>query len=395
MYKRQTNSDAADPCRYNFLTNNPEEIAYDLKNYIGCRQTTADGKNYKFADATLDLSRNRGVIFVPRKVAGGGGAEPSMFEVSFSQDLPEVSSGWVFYKSSVNGRVKFGPDVTSKVGFTISDGQIKDIGGAAVIENFLNFADLTVGFKWKLEDMTRSLLTNRTALRTKLGEAVEGTFKAQFPFSENVKTEVDFGLTLSVRTPFVINVSGVFAFTTDIGPALGLQMPYMVKAQTTFQISFKIGPGPTALQLLAKLDADPVAVGRISGASGAAFVAFAYIGLISFGAWYAGNAARRGECIGLASWYVDGYLYQCGFRPTVTPTSDPELMLLIGIGKADAIRDAHQNFPGNSDMQAILQWSMLWILGAGGTLATDQGAAAGRNLLEHYLFLKLKKRFGF
>jgi len=70
-------------------------------------------------------------------------------------------------------------------------------------------------------------------------------------------------------------------------------------------------------------------------------------------------------------------------------------MLLIGIGKADAIRDAHQNFPGNSDMQAILQWSMLWILGAGGTLATDQGAAAGRNLLEHYLFLKLKKRFGF
>ena len=361
-------------------------------------QTTADGKNHKFTDATLDLARNPGVILIPRKAvaptdpmpkrvtpipSSGFQLEPSMFEVSFSEEFREVSSRWVLYKASVNG----------KVASTIADGRMKDVGGAAVIANFLHFADLNVGFKRKLEDMTRSLLTDRTALGTKLGEAVEGTFKAQFPFTENVRTEVDFGLTLRVGTPFVVKVSGVFGFTTDVGPALGLQAPYIAKAQATFQISLKIGPGPTALRMLAKLDADLVTVGGISRAPGAAFVAFASIGFTSFGAWYADNATGRGELIGLAR-YVAGYLDQCGFQPTVTPTSDPASMALIRIGKSDAIRDARKNLPGNSEMQAILKWSRLWILGAGGTLGTSQGAEAGRRLLEECLFHKLKKRFG-
>lgn len=61
--------DAKDLIRYNFLTNKPEEINWYLKNYVGCVNATADGKNYTFRGATYKPEENKGVIFVPRKAA--------------------------------------------------------------------------------------------------------------------------------------------------------------------------------------------------------------------------------------------------------------------------------------------------------------------------------------
>lgn len=61
--------DVKDLVRYNFLTNKPEEINWYLKNYVGCVNATADGKNYTFRGAPYKPQENKGVIFVPRKSA--------------------------------------------------------------------------------------------------------------------------------------------------------------------------------------------------------------------------------------------------------------------------------------------------------------------------------------
>jgi hypothetical protein len=409
---------ATDLVRYNFLTNKPEEINWYLKNYVGCTKATGDGKNYMFKEATYQPAANKGVIFIPRAAASVKPADPvptpvpvpvngvvpidekqfnvdpSMLEYNFTRDFPEVAAGWVRYKLSVSGKLKWGPDAGNKVALSISDGKLKDVGGSACFKNFLDHADLNVGFKLKIEDMIAGIAAMpKKKLAQKLGEAVEATLKFKFPVNDHCVLELEPGLTLST-TPFVGKVSSVFFFKTDIAPALGLSQPYVVKVQITFQIGVKIGPGPLFAQTLAAADAELAAIGGLSGASGAAFVAFAFVGFISFGAWYAGNASRKGQLTGLASWYVTGYMYQSGFQATITPTSDPEEIRLIQMGKDDAQRDAEANFPTSSGIRAIQKWMMLWILGAGGEIGTMTGYEAGKKLLNAYVWAKIKKQYG-
>lgn len=51
---------ALDLCVFNFRTRNPAEINWFLRNKVGCTQTTADRKNYKFSDDAMP-----GIVYLP------------------------------------------------------------------------------------------------------------------------------------------------------------------------------------------------------------------------------------------------------------------------------------------------------------------------------------------
>ena len=58
---REAKMDVWDLIEFNFQTRNPREINWYLRNYLGCKQTTADGKNYVFRGA----SKPRAAIYLP------------------------------------------------------------------------------------------------------------------------------------------------------------------------------------------------------------------------------------------------------------------------------------------------------------------------------------------
>src|SRR5438876_11562024 len=66
--------DAVKLLRHNFQTQNPAEVNWYLREYLGCFNTTVDGKNYIFFGAGTrrdvgDVSKPRGNIFVPKPLS--------------------------------------------------------------------------------------------------------------------------------------------------------------------------------------------------------------------------------------------------------------------------------------------------------------------------------------
>ncbi|MCA1999789.1 MAG: hypothetical protein LDL25_08370 [Hyphomicrobiales bacterium] len=58
---RQAKLAARDLCQFNFLTSRPVEVNWYLREKVGCRRTTHDGKNYMFSGADQP-----GIIYLPK-----------------------------------------------------------------------------------------------------------------------------------------------------------------------------------------------------------------------------------------------------------------------------------------------------------------------------------------
>jgi hypothetical protein len=52
--------DTKDLIRYNFMTDNPDEVNWWLRNYVGCKDVSDSGNNYMFSRCA-----NPGIIFIP------------------------------------------------------------------------------------------------------------------------------------------------------------------------------------------------------------------------------------------------------------------------------------------------------------------------------------------
>jgi hypothetical protein len=56
-------SDPMDLIEYNFKTRNPKEVNWYLRNFVGCKYATQDGKNHVFSD-----NLNPGYIYTAKKL---------------------------------------------------------------------------------------------------------------------------------------------------------------------------------------------------------------------------------------------------------------------------------------------------------------------------------------
>lgn len=52
--------------KYNFLTKDPKEINWYLREYVGCDQLSPDRRSYSFVGLEHDEASNRGVVYIPR-----------------------------------------------------------------------------------------------------------------------------------------------------------------------------------------------------------------------------------------------------------------------------------------------------------------------------------------
>jgi hypothetical protein len=77
--------------RYNFHTDNPAEVNWYLREYVGCTKTTADGKNYCFSSAATP-----GYLYLPRRNfkhgTGGGTGGDSGGEQQLKNDKAAEST---------------------------------------------------------------------------------------------------------------------------------------------------------------------------------------------------------------------------------------------------------------------------------------------------------------
>jgi len=86
--------------RYNFGTNDPAEVNWYLREYVGCTKTTADGKNYCFSYAA-----NPGLLYLPRrhfKRGLGGGGTVSPEQQSRDDDAAKRTVLWALGLNAVD-----------------------------------------------------------------------------------------------------------------------------------------------------------------------------------------------------------------------------------------------------------------------------------------------------
>lgn len=212
-----------DLIEYNFATRDPAEINWYLREYVGCRLETRDGKNYRFSSAA-----NPGVIYIPAKtllmdelaITGDPGLtrpDPKqplqgvveslkfVFEREFPpkgtpppKDVVEVNYIALKFKIAGEGEIK------QKEGFlktSVKNGQFK-----AGYEK--KFDDFAVGFGVRFDDKSMSPLAdavkqgNLEAFKGAILKPFEAYIKQTFHFGP-VNLSPKFGLEAS-KTPLVL-----------------------------------------------------------------------------------------------------------------------------------------------------------------------------------------------
>lgn len=97
--------DPWDLIRYNFETENPAEVNWYLREYVGCTKVTADGKNYCFSS-----SATPGLLYLPRRntkrgIGSGTGVSPA--EQATNDGAARKKVRWALAQSKVLQHVHF------------------------------------------------------------------------------------------------------------------------------------------------------------------------------------------------------------------------------------------------------------------------------------------------
>ncbi|MGL4496193.1 MAG: hypothetical protein ACRCUX_10280, partial [Beijerinckiaceae bacterium] len=397
-----------DLVRLNFGTTDLAEVNWYLKNYVGCTQTTSDGKNYTFGSLKFSQTNpTKAVIFVPRPTidAGeiiiggpGGGAveEPKTpkafkdvlatayeFEIKLAEK-PLPPHAYVQGKWNVALKVKF-QFLESNNKF--SAGGSKDAVAAAFERKLTDTVSVQLGEKVKLEDVKKK------GLLKAIQDGFEAAIKFQFPIGENFKFGVSPALKLKT-TPFVLKLSGDGFGVWDFGPELlGPGQSLKIAFGLQVQGGVEVGPTPYLIAQVGEAVAGAGGAGVIL--QGAAVAGLPIVAFIGFGAYYGTIAGRRGDAIGLMSWYVNSYMYNCGFRDSASFPTNAEERRMVDEGRADVQRDMARLFPGYSFRDQVFMWMTLWILAAGKQPGTQDAFNAGRQRLDDFIWAEAKKKFRF
>ncbi len=172
--------------RLNFGTTDLAEVNWYLKNYVGCTQTTSDGKNYTFGALKFSQANPlRAVIFVPRpKIV----LDPiDLTKPITAPEQAAVQNGWEFELGGPPRPFKIGAitgtiTLSGKGKATLLEssgeagiGFTKEELGLAITKKLTDDISFQAGGKFKLDDLkkpNKNLIKN---LRESLEATVSGT----------------------------------------------------------------------------------------------------------------------------------------------------------------------------------------------------------------------------
>jgi hypothetical protein len=400
---------------HNFQTYDAREINWYLRHRVGCTLETRDGKNMRFS-----ASAKPGLIYIPMRVIHGPpiyvigqtGKVPAPVDISgaFPPEIP-MGMKWSFPFKYPEEPRDSGPlrwQITGSV-----EGEIKDIGARGKISLTTKQVKLSVEDAFiknlelglKIEDKTVEPLADavRKLDVTGFGKALAGLFEAsykmRFRAAKHSSCVFEPGLQFAeITAPVVLKLSFEFdefpltlegvhckaklAFKggANLGPSLALWKKIVDKVGRKAVEEFLKRTWKATLDWLAD---EAVLDAIVIGTSVAVAVA-GTLGLVALTSWITGDARRKGELLGLSTWYSGAYAGQIfgGFAPPDTDygfTPDQLKMRtdLIAAGRRDAVDDARKalaarNDPAarGSEFQVLQAWREVLIAQSNGSSDT-------------------------
>ncbi len=386
---------------HNFGTEDPAEINWYLREYVGCTLPTHDRKNWRFSSAA-----NPGLIYIPDNAIRMPAIEvkgqpPKPVDL----DLPGPPTFLASEKFVLEFKVP--PKDPAELGYFLLqakinvEGELKQPHG--FVKTSLKKGQVKAAVEAKFTDKLKGTLTmkfdekslkpiadavaggSKQGLVKALASPFEVSLKRAFPWGP-VTLVPELGLEVST-TPVILRVAGEFEdslvvegspytgkFAVKIGCNIGLS------AKGWEWVAEKVGrpvlkafleQGGRALAAVgewlvseAVLTAGAIVVGTVVGT----------VAVISLTAWVVEDAHRKGKLEGLAAWYVSAYSAKVfGLeRPSGFIAGDPDDYKLrdqlILLGEKDAVLDARAtltkaNNPAahRSDAEALSAYRALLI----------------------------------
>ena len=390
--------------QHNFGTLDPAEVNWYLREHVGCTLPTADGRNWRFSSAARP-----GLIYLPDNTIR---MEPMMVTGRLDEPVKLDAPGpmTLLASSKFAHEFKIPPDKPQNLGYLLVqarisiEGEMKQEGG--LIKTSLKKDQIKVALEKKLTQDTKATFAIKIDdnVLNKVSDAVASGSKDSLvraisaPFEASIKTTYRWGKVAIVpelggevsTTPVIVRVAGEFEDYLFIEGC-------RFKGKFVIKIGFNVGLSPkgwawvankvgravlqrflaTSGRVLATVGEWLVAEGVLLAGAIAIGTILGTLGLTSLMAWIVGNAKRKGELTGLATWYVSAFTAKVlrEERPSGVIDGDYKLRdQLILLGEADALAEARSaltktNNPAanGNDAAALEAYRDVLLTGCGGS----------------------------
>jgi len=353
--------------RHNFKTIDPAEINWYLREHVGCRLPTADGKNWRFSNTA-----NPGLIYLPLSATAVKPTPVAPLNLT-APGSPEIVASEKF---SHNFKI---PDkAAADLGYLLAqanitvEGEIIKVQGGTIKRSFKK-DQIKLAIEKKFDDDFKAVFAVKADQKSleNIATEVQKNSKEGFaraliaPFEASLKQSYRFGHCAVVpeigaefsATPVIVRLAGEYE---DVMMAEGVSF----RGKINFKVGFNVGlskqgwawvgqrVGAPALRAftaagrtLAGLWEYLVAEGIVAGAGIAAAALAGTFLLTALTAWVVNNAKRKGELQGLATWYGSAYLAKVLLeeRPSGFIIGDAQLRdKLVELGEQDALATARE-----------------------------------------------------
>lgn len=360
--------------QYNFATRDPAEVNWYLREYVGCKLSTKDQKNWRFSSAA-----NPGVIYIPRQtlvmdeiaITGDPGLTPpdpkqplqgviKSHKFAFEREFPPkgatpdvIEVNYIALKFKITGE----GEIKQSEGFlktSFKAGQFK-----AGYEK--KFDDFTIGFGMKFDEKSMAPLAdavkqgNLEAFKSAILKPFEAYMKQTFHVGP-VNLSPKLGLEAS-KTPVVLRFGVDYEddilwegekFRAKIGAEGGINVGLSKKgwqwliekvgrpAVRSFITQLARFAGGAAETVVAEgvLTAGAVAIGTVLGT----------IAITGLCAYAVKSAKAKADLRSYFHWYVSAYVAKAFVEPRPTGVAmglDRQTVdQMIRLAEEDAVRDA-------------------------------------------------------
>ena len=379
---------------HNFGTTDAAEINWYLREYVGCKVPTHDGKNWRFSNTA-----DPGLIYIPVRVIQ---MDPVVIQGKLPIKLDATGPSTFLASEKFSLEFKFPPgSEPADLGYLLAqakiyiEGEIKQQGG--LLRTTVKKDQVKFAIEKKLTEETKLVVgvkieeKSLTPIADAVSKGSTGSFaKALFaPFEASIKTAYHVKGPLSIvpeiggeisKIPVIVRISFEIE---DVLPLEGA--PF--KGKFVVKLGFNVGLSKKGWTWVADKVGRPVlrtfltqggralstvaewltAEGVLLGAAVAGGALLGTLGLTYLAAWVVQDAKHKGRLEGLSSWYVEGYVARVFGRPRPNESTfgftQEELNFrqqLIVLGEKDApaeartaLRNARHPAAGGSEGQVL------------------------------------------